>query len=177
MEMSRLSEWLKGIGWCLIAGFHLIILFIVASSCTTSGTQNIGSFKENPEITQGFQSHQYLPEYTYYYAGFMNKPEAIVGIHRDYRIQEISSWGSYSTRWKELETTTENLKSLVEGIDKNKRSDRKPYGVLLSDPAGKQVGILYVMINRNYQPRIRVFEGNRINVVATVYVGPPISAR
>ena len=177
MKMSRLSVRLKGIGWCLIAGFHLIIIFIVASSCTSSGTQNIGSFKENPEITQGFQSHQYLPEYTYYYAGFMNKPEAIVGIHRDYRLQEISGWGSYSTRWKELETTAENLKGLVEGIDKNKRSDRKPYGVLLSDPAGKQVGILYVMINRNYQPRIRVFEGNRINVVATVYVGPPISAR
>ena len=74
-------------------------------------------------------------------------------------------------------STAENLKGLVEGIDKNKRSDRKPYDVLLFDPAGKQVGILYVMINRNYQPRIRVFEGNRINVVATVYVGPPISAR
>jgi len=175
--MIRLPLRLKGIGWCLFVGSQLIIFFIVASSCTTSGTQNIGSFKENSEITQGFQSHQFLPGYKYYYAGFIDKPEAIVGIHRDYRIQEISSWGSYSTRWKELEATTERLKKLVDGIDKMERSDRKPYGVLLSDPAGKQVGILYVMINRNYQPRIRVFEGNRINVVATVYVGPPISAR
>jgi len=175
--MSRLSLWLKGMGWCRPAVFHLIIFFIVASSCATSGTQNIGSFKENPGITQDFQSHQYLPGYTYYFAGFMDKPEAIVGIHRDYRIQENSSWGSYSTRWKELELTTENLKSLVEGIEKNARPDRKPYGVLLSDPAGKQVGFLYVMINRNYQPRIRVLKDNRINVVATVYVGPPISAR
>jgi hypothetical protein len=177
MKMSRLSLWLKGIGWCLIAGFHLIIFSIVVSSCATSREQNIGSFKENPGITQGFQSHQYLPGYTYYFAGLMSKPEAIVGIHGDYRIQENSDWGSTSTSWKELKTTTENLKSLVEGIDKNKRPDRKPYGVLLSDPAGKQVGILYVTINRNYQPRIRVLEGNRVNVVASVYVGPPISAR
>lgn len=175
--MKRLSLWLKGIGWRLSAGSHFIIFCIVASSCATSGTQNIGSFKENPEITQGFQSHRFLPGYIYYFAGFMDKPEAIVGINRDYRIQEISSWGSYSTRWKELEPTTENLKKLVDGIGKNNRRDRKPYGVVLSDPAGKQVGILYVMISRNYQPRIRVFEDNRVNVVASVYVGPPISAR
>jgi len=175
--MVRLSWWLKGIWRCLLAGSQLIIVIFVVSSCATSGLKNIGSFKENPSITKGFQSHELLPGYTYYFSGFMDKPEAIVGIHRDYRIEEISNWGSYSTRWKELEPTTENLKKLADGIGKNNRLDRKPYGVVLSDPAGKQVGILYVMINRNYQPRIRVFDDNRVNVVASVYVGPPISAR
>lgn len=175
--MKRLSPRLKGIWRCLLVDTRLLIVIFAVSSCATSGTQNIGGFKENQGITQGFQSHQFLPEYTYYFAGFMDKPEAIVGIQHDYRIQEISSWGSYSTRWKKLEPTTGNLKNLVGGIDKGSRGDRKPYGVLLSDPAGKQVGVLYVMINRNYQPRIRVFEDNRVNVVATVYVGPPISAR
>jgi hypothetical protein len=177
MKMRPLPLGLKESGWCLISGFHLVLLFTVVISCTASGTQNIGSFKENPEITQGFQSHQYLPEHTYYYAGLKSRPEAVVGIHRDYRIQETSSWGSNSTKWKELETTTENLKNLVDGIDKNKRSDRQPAGVLLFDPARKQVGVLYVSINRNYQPRIRVFEDNRVNVVATAYVGPPRSTR
>ena len=175
--MVRTSPRMIRIGWRLSTASHLILFFIAVSSCATSGTQNIGGFKENQGITQGFQSHQFFPEYTYYFAGFMDKPEAIVGIQHDYRIQEISSWGSYSTRWKKLEPTTGNLKNLVGGIDKGSRGDRKPYGVLLSDPAGKQVGVLYVMINRNYQPRIRVFEDNRVNVVATVYVGPPISAR
>jgi hypothetical protein len=160
----------------LIAGIIAIMIVTAFVGCSTTGTKNIGSFKENPEITQAFQSHQYFPGYAYYYAGFINKPEAIVGIHRDYQIQENSDWGSSSTRWKELETTAENLKSLVEGINENKRSNRKPYGFVLSDPAGKQIGILYVTINRNYQPRIRVLEGNRINVVATVYVGPRVSA-
>ncbi len=152
-------------------------------ACATPEAQHVGRYKENPEITQGFQSHQYFPEYTYYYAGLINEPEAIVGIHRDYRIQENSDWGSAHTRWKELETTAENLKKLVEGINKNNRSDRKqrahrtPSGFVLFDPAGKQVGILYVKANRYYQPRIRVFEGKRVNVVATVYVGPRFSAR
>ena len=100
-----------------------------------------------------------------------------------YRIQENSDWGSAKTRWKELETTAENLKKLVEGINKTNKSDRKlsanrkPSGFLLYDPAGKQVGILYVKTNKYYQPRIRVFEGERVNIVATVYVGPRLSAR
>jgi hypothetical protein len=160
-----------------VAAIIIIMIITAFIGCSTTTPKNIGSFKKNPEITQGFQSHQYIPGYTYYYAGLMDKPEAIVGIHHDYQIQENSDWGSSSTRWKELETTTENLKSIVAGIDESKKSNRKPYGVLLFDPAGKQVGILYVKINRNYQPRIRVLEGNRINVVATVYVGPRISAR
>ena len=121
-----------------IAAIIVIMNITAFIGCSTTAPKNIGSFKKNPDITQGFQSHQYFPGYTYYYAGLMDKPEA---------------------------------------IDESKKSNRKPYGVLLFDPAGKQVGILYVNINRNYQPRIRVLEGNRINVVATVYVGPRISAR
>ena len=161
-----------------------VIMMVTAFiGCASPEAQHIGRYKENSEITQGFQSYRYFPEYTYYYAGLINKPEAIVGIHRDYQVQENSDWGSAHTRWKKLETTAENLKKLVEGIDKNNRSDRKyranrkPSGFVLFDPAGNQVGILYVKTNRYYQPRIRVFEGKRVNVVATVYVGPRFSAR
>ena len=163
-----------------VSAIMMVTAFI---GCATPEAQYIGRYQENSEITQGFQSHEYFPEYTYYYAGLINEPEAIVGIHRDYRIQENSDWGSAKTRWKELETTAENLKKLVDGINKNNKSDRKyranrkPSGFILYDSAGKQVGILYVKTNKYYQPRIRVFEGERVNVVATVYVGPRFSAR
>ena len=160
-----------------------IIMVFAFIGCATPEAQHFGRYKENPEITKGFQSYRYFPEYTYYYAGLINEPEAIVGIHHDYRIQENSDWGSAHTHWKELETTAENLKKLVEGINKNNRSarksraNRKPSGFVLFDPAGNQVGILYVKTNRYYQPRIRVFDGKRVNVVATVYVGPRVSTR
>ena len=166
-----------------IAGTIAIMIVHLCFGCATLESQNIGRYKENPEITLGFQSHQYFPEYAYYYAGLIKEPEAIVGIHRNYRIQENSDWGSSRTRWKELETTAENLKKLVDGINKNNkstskyRSGSKPSGFVLSDPAGKQVGILYVQTNRYFQPRIRVFEDNRVNIVAAAYVGPRFSAR
>ena len=167
----------------LIAGITATMIIQFCIGCATPEAQNVGRYKENPEITKGFQSHRYFPEYAYYYAGLLKEPEAIAGIHRDYRIQENSDWGSSHTHWKELETTAENLKKLVDGIDKNRRSNSKygsgskPSGFVLTDPAGKQVGILYVQTNRYFQPRIRVFEDKRVNVVAAAYVGPRFSAR
>ncbi len=160
-----------------IASIAAVMIVSALTGCATPEAQHVGRFKADPEITQSFQSYHYFPEYAYYYAGLINQPEAIVGIHPDYHIQENSDWGSSHTRWKELETSAENLKKLVEGINKNSRSNRKPSGFVLSDPAGKQVGILYVKAGKFYQPRIRVLGDNRVNVVAIVYVGPRVSTR
>ena len=51
-----------------------IVVVTAFIGCATPESQHIGRYKENPEITQGFQSHQYFPEYTYYYAGLLNAP-------------------------------------------------------------------------------------------------------
>ena len=94
----------------LVAGIIAIMMVAAFVGCVTTEVKNAGRYKADPAITQGFQSHQYYPEYAYYYAGLIEEPEAIVGIHRDYQVQLNSDWGSAHTSWKELETTAENLK-------------------------------------------------------------------
>ena len=122
----------------------LMMLFMFASCSSTqldSYNQSLGSVKKSQEVSRLFKTYQKHPDYKYNYAGFMKDPEAVVGIHNDYKIVISSGSGSSAVRWKEFEPTPQNLEMLIKGIEKNDN----PYGADIFDPAGKQVGILYTI--------------------------------
>ena len=148
----------------------LMMLFMFASCSSTqinSYNQSLGSVEKNQEVTRLFKSYQKHPHFKYYYAGFMNDSEAVIGIHNEYRIEKSSGRGVRAVRWHEFETTPQNLETLVIGIGKK----GKPYGADIFDHSGKQVGIIYTFEEWEYIVFVRVLEDNLIRVQPRYYVG------
>ena len=148
----------------------LLMLFIYASCSSTqmdAYNQSLGSVKESQEVSKLFKSYRYHPDYRYYYAGIMNDPDAVVGIDNNYLIEETSGRSFEAVRWIEFETTSQNLETLVKGIETHGR----PYGAVILDHAGTQVGIIYTFGWWDFQPEVRKLDDNLISVVPRVYAG------
>jgi hypothetical protein len=142
-------------------------MFVSCSSTNSPYSKSLGSYEKSQDVSRLFKTYQYHPDYRYYYAGFMNNPDAVVGIHNDYLIEKTSGRGSTAVRWIEFETTPQNLEILVKGIETHGR----PYGAVMLDHDGTQVGIIYTFEWSEYQPVVRKLEDNLISVVPRAYVG------
>ncbi len=149
----------------VVAGTMILIMLIMYVSCSSTQldtyNHSLGSFKISQEVTKLFKSYQLDPEHKYYYAGFMNDADALVGIHSDHLIEKSCGRGVRAVHWHEFETTPKNLEILIEGIEKK----GKPYGADIYDHAEKQVGILYTFEQFEYQPFVRKLENNSFCVV------------
>ena len=146
----------------------MLFLFVSCSSTQMDAyNQSLGSVKENPEVSRLFKTYQYHPEYKYYYAGSRNDPDAVVGIHNDYLLEETSGRSFMAVRWTEFETTRENLELMISAIEKHGR----PYGAEILDHDGTQVGIIYAFEWWEFKPVVRKLDDNLISVVPKVYEG------
>ena len=162
MNIKRLT------GIAVVIAF-LVILLMNAGCSSTDKTysQSLGSYKKSHEASKLFSTYQFLPDYKYYYAGFMKDPEGVIGIHKDYLIAEICGRGSRAVHWHEFDATSQNLKLLAKGI----ALKGKPYGADILDHTRKQVGILYTFEQFEYQVFVRKLEDNSICIVPQYYVG------
>ena len=147
----------------------LMMLFIFASCASTNSpySQSLGSYKKSQEVSRFFSTYQYLPDYKYYYAGYMKDPEGVVGILNDYLIAEICGRGVRAVHWHEFDTTPQNLELLAKGI----ALKGKPYGADILDHTGQNLGILYTFEQFEYQTFVRKLEDNSICVVPQYYIG------
>ncbi len=152
-------------------GIMTLIMLIMYASCSSTYidtyNQSLGSCRKSQEVTKLFKSYQLDPDYKYYYSGFREDTEALVGIHSDYLIERSCGRGVRAVRWHEFETTPQNLEILVKGIEKK----GKPYGADIYDHAGKQVGILYTFEQFEYKPFVKKLENNSICVVPQYVIG------
>ncbi len=148
----------------------LMVLFMFVSCSSTqmeTYNQSLGTVEESQEVSRLFKTYQLPPEYKYYYAGSKNDPDAVVGIHNDYLLEETSGYSFMAVRWTEFETTQENLELMINAIETHGR----PYGAVILDHDGTQVGIIYAFAWWEFQPVVRKLEDNLISVVPKVYVG------
>ena len=111
----------------------LVFGLIIGSGCS----QNYGRLQRSEKIDKIFKTYQALPDHKYYYAGPGGRPDAIMGIHKDYTLE--------TTQWTTLDPTDDALKKAVDSIDfhNNTRVRNYPYGFIISDPDGRQIGIWY----------------------------------
>ena len=154
----------------LAVGTIILVILLMNAGCSStdnSYSQSLGSSEKNQEVSRLFETSQYIPDYNYYYAGFMKDPEAIAGIHSDFQIEIICGRGSRSVHWHEFDTTPQNLEILVKGIELK----GKPYGADILNNIGKQVGILYTFEQFEYRPFVRKLNDNSICVVPQYYRG------
>jgi hypothetical protein len=151
-----------------IAILMMLFMFVSCSSTQMDAyNQSLGSVKESPEISRLFKTYQYHPEYKYYYAGSKNDPDAVVGIHNDYLLEETSGRSFMAVRWTEFKTTQKKLELMINAIETHGRS----YGAVILDHDGTQIGIIYAFEWWEFQPVVRKLEDNLISVVPKVYAG------
>ncbi len=117
--------------------FLLLVACLSTMACSGQLFRNFGRIDINRETTRAFEQCYVDTNHHYYISGSDTYPNAIIGLHRDYRIDPKSLW-------KKVDMTPDMMQKLV-GSMKEKTSQRllSLYGFELLDPKGKPIGVWY----------------------------------
>ena len=127
--------------------FLLLSLFpLFEMSCASNYTKKYGGAVQDGDIKAMFENYEYISNYNYFYTGYGNGSEAIVGIKKDYELVKVSGRGNV-TNWQQFEAGGEKLKELVDAIKAYSGPEGQGLtdGYIISTPGGDQVGIMYAM--------------------------------
>ena len=136
-------------------GLNIFLVVAVAGlfvGCATSG--NYGTLQRSQELNQKFLNSEVLPDYNYYISGGYDRPNAILGIHKDYQL--------LSDLWEPVQMSSGLMGKFIQAIDPE--SYRGPVGYFAAyilSPGGKTVGIWYSIQNTT---TIKFLNGNKIEV-------------
>jgi hypothetical protein len=119
-----------------------LLLAVCLSTVACSGTlfKNYGRIDANKEITRAFESHQVNADLRYYISGSDLYPNALMGLHRDYRLDP-------RTLWKEVTMTPTKMKEIVYYMKaKADEYGLYQYGFEMSDDKGRPIGVWYSIL-------------------------------
>ena len=126
----------------LFSLLSLISLFML--SCASNRT--VGNTLQDADIKAMFENYEYNSDYNYFYTGYGNGPEAIVGLKKDYELVKVSG-RSNITNWQQFEPDSEKMKELVDTIKANRSFEGRylspPWGGIIYGPGRDQVAVLY----------------------------------
>ncbi len=113
------------------------IIFLASLIVLAGCAENYGRLQRSEEIDKIFKSYRVLPDHNYYYVGPEGRPDAIMGVESVYTLE--------TTQWTQFDPSDKTLKTGVDSINfhHSTRVRNYPYGFIILDPAGKQVGIWY----------------------------------
>jgi hypothetical protein len=130
----------------------LFLSLILLAGCA----ENYGHLQRSKEVDKIFKTYRVLPDHKYFYTGPAGRPDAIMGIHKDYNLE--------TTEWVNFDPSGDTLKTGVDSINfhNSSRVRNYPYGFIILDPEGKQVGVWYSIwdwttVLREGDNRIKVF--------------------
>lgn len=118
----------------------ILILCLGAMGC--SGLfRNYGTINPAAEVTRSFEAYRVNGEYRYYASGAFHYPSALMGLHRDYRLDP-------KTLWREVPgMTAARMEEIVEGMrTKAGQHNMFQYGFVMSDDKGRPVGVWYSVL-------------------------------
>jgi hypothetical protein len=123
----------------------LLLLGLNVIACSGSLFRNYGRILPSAEVDRDLEGNVFHPELRYYTSGSDLYPNALIGLHRDYRLDP-------ETLWKEVAMTPGKLREIV-GDMKVKAFNHShfPHGFDLLDTGGKKIGFWYsIMTARTY---------------------------
>ncbi len=116
----------------IISFFTPIFVFMMVISCAGA---NYGGLRLSNEVNKMFESYQVPDNHNYYYSGSDARPDAILGVHKDYTLR--------SKLWKPVELTPDQLKLWVNMMTDHRGTDIRIYGSRVISHDGKDIGIWY----------------------------------
>ncbi len=145
-KMSILKARMNRLGCVKIL---FVMVLTVLMGCSAS---NYGRLTSNSEVTQAFQTHQVLPDHTYYYRGTFSRPFVIAGIHKKFTLD--------SPLWIEIDPKSNDFRTLIDrvGLQGSGRTI-EPWGFSIIDKSGREVGVWYSAIRA---AAVEVDENGRI---------------
>lgn len=99
-----------------------------------------GSLQRSNEVSRLFERHEVLADHAYYTTGSESLPTAILAIHRSYSLKP--------GLWRPVEMTPELLHRRVDAMTDQLGFTPAIMGGVISDTAGKQVGVWYSPYSR-----------------------------
>jgi hypothetical protein len=123
------------------SGMLLFVALCVAlTACTGQIFRNYGGIDPNREVTNAFERYEVNPDFRYYVSGADLNPNAIMGLHREYRLDP-------ETLWREVAMTPERMKGIVKGM-RTKASElyQHQYGFEITDNGGRPIGVWYSIL-------------------------------
>ena len=143
----------------------LLVIAVISfffSGC--AGTGNYGTLRLDRELDKMFLSYQVLPDYNYYASGGYDKPNAILGVHKDYLMVTDFFWRSIPN------VNSAQIQKWIRTIAPEDRGPGHNYSAAyILDPEGKQVGIWYSIENSTV---VKFLEENKIEVYAPDLIQP-----
>ena len=145
----------------LLILFLLLFFSLFMLSCASSWTKNNGSSVQRDEIKAMFEIYEYVSNYSYFYTGNANDPEAILGIQKNYELVKVSGRINVA-RWQKFEPGGKILKELVEAMNMPRKGT--PYGSIINAPSGDRIGVMYATKGKSSYTDIRLMDGNQLEV-------------
>ena len=143
----------SGLFWTLFK--NVVVTFAVTAaivSCTADG--NRGTLQRDRDLDNQFMRYEVVPDHRYYYSGGYGKPNAILGIHKDYQL--------VSDLWQSIEISSVQLEKWIRTIDpEDYRGTAGYFAAYILNPEGERVGIWYSIQSTT---RINFIDGNKIEV-------------
>ncbi len=120
--------------------YLLLAVCLSAMACAGPLYRNYGRIAPSDEATRAFEAHQVNTSFRYYISGSDVYPNALMGLHRDYRLDP-------QTLWKEVTMTPAKMKEIVEFM-KAKASEYRlfQYGFEMLDDKGRPIGVWYSIL-------------------------------
>jgi hypothetical protein len=151
--MNKISDNLKQMTYKITLGLLLLGLMTVFSGCF----ENYGRLRLSKEVDQTFEKGIVMPDYKYYYSGGDARPWAILGIHKNYKLQ--------TSLWKEVDLDSERLKNWILFMTEFRGYQYRTFGSRVLDPEGKQIGIWY---SAWFITPVKMLGGNEVAVYPPV---------
>jgi hypothetical protein len=144
-----------------LATFAASLIFILILSGCAGG--NYGTLQRDRELDRMFLTYQVLPDHNYYTSGGYDKPNAILGIHKDYQM--------VTDLWQSIpNVNSAQIQKWIRTIAPEDRGIGHDYfAYYILDPEGKQVGIWYSIQSSTV---VKFLEGNKIEVYTPELIQP-----
>ncbi len=137
-------------GKVLIIAVGLLLL----TSVSAFADSKYGKLERSRDLQKQIESYQVLSDHNYYYSGGHARPNAIIGIHKDYQL--------VTGQWQGVQISSGQLQKWITSISPDtSMGPRGYYGAYIISPDSKKAGFWYSIQSST---SIKFPGGNKIEV-------------
>ena len=140
----------------------IVIILLFVSGCADTGDR--GTLRRDRDLYNMFSAYQVMPDHNYFTSGGYDKPNAILGIHKDYEMITEANWRLIPN------VSSAQVEKWIRTIDPEDREVGSNYfAYYILDPEGKRVGFWYSIQKHTV---IKFLEGNKIEAYPPELIQP-----